>query len=55
MIYCNYLKWIVRDYDLNREIVEFNKFFNRIIDRFELSKSQNVTFHTSASRNAVIL
>ncbi|MBD7944897.1 cell wall metabolism sensor histidine kinase WalK [Psychrobacillus sp. FSL K6-2684] len=33
-----------RDYDLNKEIVNFNKFFNRIIDRFELSKSQNVTF-----------
>ncbi|MER2236834.1 MAG: ATP-binding protein, partial [Psychrobacillus sp.] len=33
-----------RDYDLNREIVNFNLFFNRIIDRFELSKSQNVTF-----------
>lgn len=33
-----------RDYDLNKEIVEFNKFFNRIIDRFEMSKSQNVYF-----------
>ncbi|AYC28403.1 cell wall metabolism sensor histidine kinase WalK [Paenisporosarcina cavernae] len=33
-----------RDYDLNEEIVEFNKFFNRIIDRFELSKSQHVHF-----------
>lgn len=31
-----------RDYDLNKEIVEFNKFFNRIIDRFEMSKSNNV-------------
>ena len=34
-----------RDYKLNREIVDFNQFFNRIIDRFELSKSQNVAFH----------
>lgn len=33
-----------RDYDLNREVVNFNQFFNRIIDRFELSKSQKVTF-----------
>ncbi len=33
-----------RDYKLNREFVEFNKFFNRIIDRFEMSKSQNVEF-----------
>jgi PAS/PAC sensor signal transduction histidine kinase (EC 2.7.13.3) len=31
-----------RDYKLNKEFVEFNKFFNRIIDRFEMSKSQNV-------------
>ena len=34
-----------RDYKLNREIVDFKQFFNRIIDRFELSKSQNVSFH----------
>jgi two-component system sensor histidine kinase VicK len=33
-----------RDYDLNKEFVEFNKFFNRIIDRFEMSKSQQVQF-----------
>jgi two-component system sensor histidine kinase VicK len=33
-----------RDYDLNKEFVEFNKFFNRIIDRFEMSKSQQVNF-----------
>lgn len=33
-----------RDYDLNKEWVEFNRFFNFIIDRFELSKSQNVNF-----------
>lgn len=33
-----------RDYDLNKEVVEFNRFFNKIIDRFEMSKSQNVKF-----------
>ena len=33
-----------RDYDLNKEFVEFNKCFSRIIDRFEMSKSQNVYF-----------
>ncbi len=32
------------DYDLNKEWVEFNRFLNFIIDRFELSKSQNVNF-----------
>lgn len=30
--------------ELNKEMVEFNVFFNRIIDRFEMSKSQNVRF-----------
>lgn len=33
-----------RDYKLSKEFVEFNKFFDRIIDRFEMSKSQNVKF-----------
>ena len=33
-----------RDYDLNKEWVEFNDFFNSIIDRFEFSKSQDVHF-----------
>ncbi|TQR11534.1 cell wall metabolism sensor histidine kinase WalK [Psychrobacillus soli] len=41
-----------RDYDLNRETVNFNQFFNRIIDRFELSKSQHVTFHRMLSDTA---
>lgn len=33
-----------QDYDLDTELVEFNSFFNFIIDRFEFSKSQNVHF-----------
>ena len=33
-----------RDYDLHKEWVEFNVFFNFIIDRFELSKSKSVNF-----------
>jgi two-component system, OmpR family, sensor histidine kinase VicK len=32
------------DYRLSREWVDFPIFFNRIIDRFELTKNQNVTF-----------
>ena len=32
------------EYELNFEFVEFNKFFERIIDRFEMSKSQHVEF-----------
>lgn len=30
--------------DLSLELVEFNKFFERIIERFEMAKSQNVNF-----------
>ena len=33
-----------QDYQFNKEVVEFNRFFERIIDRFEMSKSQNVDF-----------
>ncbi|MGN7477718.1 cell wall metabolism sensor histidine kinase WalK [Solibacillus silvestris] len=33
-----------QEYELNLEVVEFNKFFTRIIDRFEMSKSRNVEF-----------
>lgn len=32
------------NYKLNKDIVLFNSFFNRIIDRFEMSKSENVAF-----------
>lgn len=41
----NLSKMDSRDYKINKEFVEFNKFFNRIIDRFEMSKSQNVKFN----------
>lgn len=33
-----------QDHQFNKEVVEFNRFFERIIDRFEMSKSQNVEF-----------
>lgn len=33
-----------KEYELNKEWVEFNRFFNAVIDRFEFSKSQNVRF-----------
>jgi two-component system, OmpR family, sensor histidine kinase VicK len=32
------------DYRLNKEWMDFSIYFNKIIDRFELTKSQNVTF-----------
>jgi two-component system sensor histidine kinase VicK len=34
-----------KDYQLTKEWVNFINFFDRIIDRFELTKSNNVTFH----------
>ncbi|PIC83958.1 cell wall metabolism sensor histidine kinase WalK [Sporosarcina sp. P1] len=33
-----------KEYELNKEWVEFNRFFNAVIERFEFSKSQNVRF-----------
>ncbi|CEG29466.1 cell wall metabolism sensor histidine kinase WalK [Bacillus sp. B-jedd] len=33
-----------RDYRLSKEWVDFTQFFNRIIDRFEMTKHENVTF-----------
>ncbi|MDW0111229.1 cell wall metabolism sensor histidine kinase WalK [Sporosarcina aquimarina] len=33
-----------KEYELNTEWVDFNTFFNSIIDRFEFSKSQKVSF-----------
>ena len=33
-----------QDYELNKDVISFNKFFDRIIDRFEMAKSQNVEF-----------
>ncbi|WP_301108844.1 cell wall metabolism sensor histidine kinase WalK [Sporosarcina sp.] len=33
-----------REYELNEEWVEFNRFFNAVIERFEFSKSKNVQF-----------
>lgn len=36
--------------DLSREMVEFGVFFNRIIDRFEMSKSQNVSFERNVPK-----
>ncbi|WP_059171634.1 cell wall metabolism sensor histidine kinase WalK [Bacillus sp. FJAT-27445] len=33
-----------RDYRLSKEWIDFNEFFNRIIDRFEMAKRENVRF-----------
>ena len=36
-----------REYELNTDFVDFIKFFNRIIDRFEMAKSKEITFKRS--------
>ncbi|GGE83054.1 cell wall metabolism sensor histidine kinase WalK [Priestia taiwanensis] len=40
------------DYRLMKEFVNFTDFFNRIIDRFEMSKEQNVVFNRKFSKQA---
>ncbi|MFT8321603.1 MAG: cell wall metabolism sensor histidine kinase WalK [Bacillus sp. (in: firmicutes)] len=44
-----------RDYQLNRELVDFIVFYNRIIDRFELTKEQNVTFERRLPKQAAFV
>lgn len=46
-------KMDTRDYRFNKISVDFVEFFNRIIDRFELSKSQEVTFVRDLPAEAV--
>ncbi|GAM13273.1 cell wall metabolism sensor histidine kinase WalK [Mesobacillus selenatarsenatis] len=43
------------DYRLSKEWVNFPVFFNRIIDRFELTKEQNVTFKREITENAIFV
>lgn len=40
------------EYHLMKDWVNFNTFFNKIIDRFEMSKQQNVTFERIFSKKA---
>lgn len=44
-----------KDYSFKKEIVNFTIFINRIIDRFEISKEQNVTFIREIPSNAVFV
>ncbi|WP_445506525.1 cell wall metabolism sensor histidine kinase WalK [Niallia sp. 03190] len=44
-----------RDYQLNKELVDFIVFYNRIIDRFELTKEQNVTFERKLPNHAAFV
>ncbi|OCA92066.1 cell wall metabolism sensor histidine kinase WalK [Pseudobacillus wudalianchiensis] len=43
-------KFDSRDYQLTKKDVDFTEFFNRIIDRFEMTKSQDVTFKRKLPR-----
>ncbi|MCM3570711.1 cell wall metabolism sensor histidine kinase WalK [Neobacillus mesonae] len=43
------------DYKLNKEWVDFAVFYDRIIDRFEMSKHQNVTFSRKLPEHAVFV
>ncbi|WP_174734672.1 cell wall metabolism sensor histidine kinase WalK [Mesobacillus harenae] len=44
-----------RDYSLKKEWVNFPVFFNRIIDRFELSKEQNVIFQRKLPEQTIFV
>jgi two-component system, OmpR family, sensor histidine kinase VicK len=44
-----------RDYVLSKEWVNFIPFFHRIIDRFELTKNQNVSFNRMLPENPVFV
>ena len=44
MIFASYRKWIVKIIELSKEWVILVEFFNRIIDRFEMTKEQNIIF-----------
>ncbi|HEO8420291.1 cell wall metabolism sensor histidine kinase WalK [Niallia sp. FSL W8-0635] len=44
-----------RDYQLNKELVDFIVFYNRIIDRFELTKQQNVSFIRKLPKKAAFV
>ncbi|MFZ7942375.1 MULTISPECIES: cell wall metabolism sensor histidine kinase WalK [Bacillaceae] len=43
------------DYKLNREWVNFVKFYHRIIDRFEMAKEQNVTFKRKLPKQEIFV
>ncbi|KKK36847.1 histidine kinase [Mesobacillus campisalis] len=43
------------DYRLSKEWVDFPIFFNRIIDRFEFTKNQNVTFIRRIPKDAIFV
>ncbi|SEN43298.1 PAS/PAC sensor signal transduction histidine kinase [Mesobacillus persicus] len=43
------------DYRLSKEWIDFSIYFNRIIDRFEFTKNQNVTFEREIPSNSIFV
>ncbi|HJV31359.1 MAG TPA: cell wall metabolism sensor histidine kinase WalK [Bacillales bacterium] len=43
------------DYSLFKEWVNFAEFFDRIIDRFEMTKDQNVTFNRQLPKHSILV
>lgn len=43
------------DYRISKEWVNFSVFFNRIIDRFEMTKEQNVSFKREITEDAIFV
>lgn len=44
-----------KDYKLSKEWVDFSIFYNRIIDRFEMTKEQNVTFERKLTNKPILV
>ncbi|QOR66638.1 cell wall metabolism sensor histidine kinase WalK [Cytobacillus suaedae] len=42
-----------KDYRLSKDWIDFNEYFNKIIDRFEMTKEQNVVFERHLSTESV--
>jgi two-component system, OmpR family, sensor histidine kinase VicK len=44
-----------KDYKLNKSWVNFSEYFHKVIDRFELTKSENITFVRKIPREAIFI
>ncbi|MBE4907891.1 cell wall metabolism sensor histidine kinase WalK [Bacillus luteolus] len=42
-----------KDYRLSKDWIDFNEYFNKIIDRFEMTKEQNVVFERHLSTESI--
>ena len=44
-----------KDYKLNKSWVNFSEYFHKVIDRFELTKSENITFVRKIPKEAIFI